>query len=120
MIKASAHEIYESLMDSKKHSAFSGDVAKISREVGGKFTTFGGYSSGKNLELVKDKKIVQLWRASDWPEGHFSTVTFLLKSAKGGTKVMFSQKGIPVSEVANITTGWKTYYWEPLKKMLEK
>ena len=120
MIKASTHEIYEALMDSKKHSTFTGDTAKISRKVGGKFTTFGGYSSGKNLELVKDKKIVQTWRASDWVQGHFSQVTFLLKPAKGGTKIIFSHKGIPLSDAANIAEGWKTYYWEPLKKMLEK
>ncbi len=120
MIKATPHEIYEALMDSKKHAQFTGAPAKISQKVGGSFTAHGNYISGKNLELVKDKKIVQLWRGSTWPKGHFSTVTFLLKPTKGGTKLMFSHKGIPVREVKNITSGWKTYYWHPLKLILEK
>ncbi len=36
--KASPHEVYESLMDSAKHSKFTGAKASISREVGGAFT----------------------------------------------------------------------------------
>jgi len=35
--KASAHTVYEVLMDSKKHSILAGDEAKVSRKVGGKF-----------------------------------------------------------------------------------
>jgi activator of HSP90 ATPase len=120
MIRASAHAIYEALMDSKKHAKFTSSPAKISRIVGGSFTAHGDYISGKNLELIPDKKIVQSWRASNWPVGHSSTITYLLKETKNGTKLMFSQKGIPMSDAKNITGGWKTYYWEPLKKMLEK
>jgi len=120
MIKASAHAVYEALMDSKQHAKFTGEPAKISRSVGGSFTAYGDYASGKNLELVKDKKIVQSWRASDWPEGHYSEITYLLKPAKNGTKLMFSQKGIPTKEVKSVADGWKMYYWQPLKQMLEK
>lgn len=120
MIKASARAIYEALMDSKKHAKFTGSPAKISQKVGGKFTAYDKYISGVNLELVKDKKIVQSWRASNWPQIHYSKVTFLLKPTKGGTKLMFSHKGIPVKELKSIAWGWKTYYWHPLKLMLEK
>ena len=63
--KATPHEVFEALMDSKKHSEFTGGKAKISRNVSGKFTAYDGYAEGTNLELVKDKKIVQTWRASD-------------------------------------------------------
>jgi len=64
-IKASPHVVYEALMDSKKHAAFTGGKATISRKVGGKFSVFDEYAEGENLELVPDKKIVQSWRASD-------------------------------------------------------
>ncbi|MBI3232331.1 MAG: SRPBCC domain-containing protein, partial [Candidatus Doudnabacteria bacterium] len=62
-------------MDSKKHSAITGGAASISRKIGGKVSAYDGYISGKNVELVADKKIVQTWRASDWEDGHFSLVT---------------------------------------------
>ena len=39
LIKASPHEVYEAFMDSKKHFKFTESKAKISREIGGKFST---------------------------------------------------------------------------------
>ena len=65
--RAKPHEVYEALMDSGKHAKFTGGEAHISREVGGKFSAFDGYSEGVNLELMPDKRIVQSWRTSDWP-----------------------------------------------------
>jgi len=119
-IRANAHDIYEALMDSKKHTEFTGDQAVISRKVGGSFSTFSRYATGKNLELVPDKKIVQTWRNNDWPKDHYSTLTFLLRPAKDGTRIILRQKNVPTFDAENISGGWKTYYWQPLKKMLEK
>ena len=51
--------LYELYMDSKKHSIATGAPAKISTKVGGKFSAHGGYISGKNLQLVMDKQIIQ-------------------------------------------------------------
>ena len=119
IIKASPHEVYEALMDSKKHSDFTGAEARISREIGGKFNTYDNYSSGKNIELLTDKKIVQSWRASDWPEGHYSTITFFLEPIEAGTKIKFTQQGVPVDNAEDILGGWKDFYWKPLKEFLE-
>ncbi len=118
--KATPHEVYEALMDSAKHAKFTGGKAKISREVGGKFTAFDGYSEGTNLELVPDKKIVQTWRASDWPEGHYSKTTYLLKAVDGGAKLTFTQTGVPADQYEDVSRGWKDFYWSPMKRMLEK
>ncbi len=118
-IKASAHDVYEAFMDSKKHAAFTGAAAKISRKVGGSFSVFDGYAKGTNLELKRDKKIVQNWRADDWPEDQLSKITITLKEAKGITTLSFKQIGVPESFYKDISDGWKDYYWEPLKNMLE-
>ena len=118
--KTSPHEVYEALMDSKKHAKFTGDKATISRKVGGKFSTFDGYSEGANLELIPDSKIVQTWRASDWPEGHFSKVTFSFKEIPSGTRLTFTQTDVPAKQYDDIAQGWRDYYWAPLKEMLEK
>jgi activator of HSP90 ATPase len=118
--KASPHDVYEALMDSNKHAAFSGSPARISREVGGEYMAYDGYITGKNLELVPDKKIVQSWRAVDWPEGKLSTITFELKPAVGGTRLDFTHTDLPDGTEAEFTQGWIENYWEPMKKMLEK
>jgi activator of HSP90 ATPase len=118
--KASLHEVYEALMDSRKHARFTGAQARISRKAGGKFTAYDGYIEGVNLNLVPDKKIVQSWRGSDWPEDHYSMATFSLKKFKNGTHLTFTQSGVPDQYYHDISQGWRDYYWKPMKEMLEK
>lgn len=120
MFDSYPHDIYELLMDSEKHTEITGDAAKISREVGGKIMAGDGYIDGENLELIPDKKIVQLWRGSDWPEGHYSTATFELESLGDQTKLVFTQTEVPEDQYEMIAQGWYDYYWEPMKGMLEK
>jgi len=120
IFKASPHDVYEALIDAKKHAAFTGGKAAISRKVGGKFTVFDGYATGVNKELEQDKKIVQNWRADDWPEGVFSEVTFALAKVEGGTKLTFTQTGVPEDQFDDVARGWKEYYWGPMKQMLDK
>ena len=117
---ASPHEVYEALMDSEKHAAFTGSQAKISRAVGGSFMAYDEYITGKNIELVSDKKIVQDWRAVDWPEGYFSRITFELTAVPAGTRLDFTHTDVPEGTEDEFTQGWIDNYWEPLKAYLEK
>ena len=119
-LPASPKEVYAALMDSRKHRAFTGESASISKRVGGTFTAYGDYASGKNLALVANKKIVQSWRGSDWPEGQYSKVTYVLKAVKGGTKLTFTQSGVPPSQLKEIKKGWGEFYWKPLADWLKK
>ncbi len=112
--------IYQLLMDSKKHSAFTGAPAKIDPKVGGQFAAWGPHLRGINVELVKNKRIVQAWRAKNWPRGHYSIATFELRPARGGTALVFTHWGIPAANAKRINEGWKTHYWQPLKKALKR
>ncbi len=118
--KATPHQVYEALMDSRKHARFSGDTASISRKVGGKIMAYGDYITGTNMELVQDKKIVQAWHAADWPEGHESRVTFSFKPTEGGTRLTFTHTGVPDDQCESIKQGWIENYWTPMKMMLDK
>jgi len=120
IIEANPHEVYEVLMDSEKHSNFTESNAKISRNIGGKFTTFDNWASGKNIELVKDKKIVQTWRGEDWPEGHYSTITFLFQRDGNETIIDFTQTEIPDDVYEEIKQSWVDFYWEKLKEYFER
>ena len=119
-IPAAPEEVYEALMDSKKHAGFTGTPARISRKIGGTFSAYNGYCSGMNVELVKHRKIVQMWRGSDWPEGHYSRATFALKKTKAGTQLTFTQTRVPDEHCNAVKQGWIEFYWEPLKKMFDK
>ena len=118
--KTTPHDVYEVLMDPKKHSEFTGSQVQISRKVGGKFSVYGGDIEGVNLELVPDQKIVQSWRYSDWLQDHYSTATFSLKKVEQGTRLTFTQTEVPDEHYKDIAQGWRDYYWAPMKEMLEK
>jgi activator of HSP90 ATPase len=114
---ATPHELYEMLMDSKKHTRFTGSKITMSRKVGGRFKAGDGWIDGVNLELLKDKLIVQGWRGNDdnWPKDYYSVVRFRFTKVKGGTRLDFLHSGVPVSAYKEIRDGWREYYWEPLK-----
>lgn len=118
--KTQPHDIFESLMDSKKHSAFTSSKCSIKRKVGQAFSAYDNYATGKNLQIVKDKKIVQTWRASDWPDKIYSKITFTLTKTKTGTKLAFTQQGVPDNQYKSISKGWYDFYWNPMKIYLEK
>ena len=118
--KASPHDVYELIMDAKKHSSFSGSKAKITKKIGDKFSAYDDYIEGTNLKLAPDKEIVQSWRGSDWPQGHYSKARFLLKKSKDGTILEFTQTEVPAEQYEAIKSGWVEYYWEPMKEMLKK
>jgi activator of HSP90 ATPase len=119
-LDASPHAVYEMLMDEKEHARFTAGAAEISREVEGAFVTNNGYSTGTNKELIQDTKIVQTWRASDWPDDHYSTLTITLSPLSSKTKLSLEQTGVPEDQYEEISQGWYDYYWDPLKKSLEK
>lgn len=116
---ATPDQIYEALMDSKKHSEFTGSKAAIENKKGGKFEVWDGYANGINLELIPGKKIVQTWRASDWPEGVESNITYMLRGTTDKTELEFTQTGVPDEFYDDISRGWEEYYWQPLNKFLQ-
>jgi uncharacterized protein YndB with AHSA1/START domain len=114
---ASPRQVYEMLMNSKKHRSLSGEPAKISRKVGGKFTAWGSHISGINLALKPGQKIVQAWRATGWWPDHYSIAIFEIAKARGGSKLKFTQIGIPPNRYSGHYRGWIETYWTPMKEI---
>ena len=116
--KASPHRIYEILLDSKQFTAFSGEPAEISHDVGGAFSMFGGKIVGRNVELVPDQRIVQAWRPAYWEPGIYTLVKFELKPDGSQTKVVLDHTGFPEGNFVSLNSGWRMHYWERLAKYL--
>jgi activator of HSP90 ATPase len=117
--KASPREIYDLLAASRLHSAFSGKPAHVSLKVGGKFTAYAGRISGVNVDLVPGVRIVQAWRASDFPAGVFSMATFnLVSSKRGGTELTLTHRGVPKELIPGVEAGWRERYWRKMKDYL--
>lgn len=119
---AEPEELYEWLMDSRKHTRLTGDTARLSRKVGAKFTAGGGYITGRNLELTPGLLIVQEWRGEedDWPEDHYSIARFRFSKVRGGARLDFTQRGVPDKVYEMIRDGWWQFYWQPLKELASR
>ena len=111
--------VYNLLMDSEKHSAFTGEPAKISDKVGGQVTCYSNYIEAINIELVKDKRIIQAWRGSDWNTGEWSLVVFNLKKEGDNTRISFEHIGIPDKHATSIKKGWTEHYWSKMKRYIK-
>jgi activator of HSP90 ATPase len=130
VFKATRKRVYEALTDSQQFDQviqLSGVMqsmhlgskpTEISREVGGSFTLFGGYITGRHLELTPNERIVQAWRAGSWDAGIYSIVKFDLVEQGTGTRIVFDHTGFPRGEAEVLASGWKAHYWEPIAKLL--
>ncbi len=115
-LHASPSRVYEALLDAKKFSDFSGLPAEIHGEAGGAFSLFGGQISGRNVELVAGRRIVQAWRAGSWPEGAYSIARFELTAKGSGARLVFDHTGFPPELREHLASGWQEHYFGPLKK----
>jgi uncharacterized protein YndB with AHSA1/START domain len=116
LIPARPERIYAAWLSSDEHSAFTGDRAVVEPYVGGKHSAFDGYAVGQTVELQPGHRIVQTWRAEDFPLGSpDSRVEVTLEETVGGTMVTILHTEIPSGQGANYRDGWVKYYLEPLK-----
>jgi len=131
VFKASRKRVYEALTDAKQFNkvvllstAMKSGMApgskptEISPEAGGAFSLFGGYVTGRHIELVPNERIVQAWRAGGWDPGIYSIAKFDLLEQGSVTKVVFDHAGFPKGRAEHLAGGWKINYWEPLEKFL--
>jgi activator of HSP90 ATPase len=117
IIPATPTEVYEAYIEEEKQTEFTGSKATSDPRVGGEFTAWDGYITGKYIELKPGKKIVQEWRSSDFPEGTPpSRFEIGLRNVKGGTELTMVHSGVPEEVAEDIGQGWRDYYWVPMKK----
>ncbi|OAQ23899.1 hypothetical protein K457DRAFT_142356 [Linnemannia elongata AG-77] len=116
-LQASAHDIYDVLLNQAKVQIWTrSNKSTIVAKVGTKFSLFGGSVTGEIKELVEDKKIVQSWRQSSWPAGHFSTVTMDITQNTNSTGIKVTQEGVPIGDLDITRQNWSNYYWAEIKR----
>lgn len=116
-----SEKLYSAWLNSKEHSLFTGSKAVVSKGLNRKFTAYDGYISGKNLILEPHKRIVQSWRATDFPDKHpDSFIEIVFDPKKGGTKVTLKHSGIPEGMGKDYKKGWKDFYFKPMKEYFNK
>lgn len=117
ILPASQKRVYEAWLNSREHGEFTGGSANIEPKVGGAFTAWDGYISGRTRELEPFARIIQSWRTTEFPKASpDSQLEVLLGEAKGGTKIALIHTGIPDGQAAEYKKGWEDYYFKPMKE----
>lgn len=117
-IQASVQDVYNALVNPNMIELWTGDDVVMDDQVGTEFSLYEGNISGKNLEIVPEKKIVQQWYFGDQTEE--SIVTIILHKDKNNTSVEVRQTNIPDDAYENISEGWSYAYFEPIMELLEE
>jgi activator of HSP90 ATPase len=84
----------------------------MSTEAGTEFSLWGGSISGKNLEFIDGRKIVQEWYFGD--QDVPSIVSIILHPDKNGTSVELRHSNIPDADFDDIVEGWTNNYFRSL------
>lgn len=115
--RTSVDELYATLTEAQRLSAFTGSNCQSDFIVDGSFSIMNGNITGVYTELVPNKKIVQKWRFKEWPEGLFSIVTIELEQKNESTLLKLKQTGVPDFDTRRTEEGWKRHFWGPIKQV---
>jgi len=117
-MNATPEEVFEALINPNLIQTWSGDEAKMNAKVGGIFSLWGGQMFGINLEIVKNKKLVQQWSYDQWKEP--SKVTFTIKANGKKTTIDLLHEDVPELSLTSISEGWDIYYLGAMQDMFEE
>ena len=114
-------KVYEAWMDSDEHTAFTNSEAKIDSRVGGEFSAWEGYITGKTISLEPFTRIVQSWRTTDFnADDPDSLLEIILEPMDSGCKVTINHSGLPDGRKDEFVQGWEDYYFAPMRGYFTK
>ncbi|MFT6209654.1 MAG: activator of HSP90 ATPase [Bacteroidia bacterium] len=112
----SATKLYNAWLNSEEHAKMTGGEAECSDVVGGLFSVWDGYITGKNLSLVVDSEIVQTWRSTEFKDSDAdSKLTVRFKNNQEGCELTLIHQNIP-DDQPDYEKGWEDHYFVPMRE----
>jgi activator of HSP90 ATPase len=115
-VPAPPEKVFRAWLSSEGHTAMTGSRARVEPRVGGAFTAWDGYISGRTAALKPYTRIVQDWRTTEFPDDCAdSQIELLLEAVEGGTQLTLTHRNIPDGQADSYKSGWDESYFEPMK-----
>ena len=111
-INAEPSDIYSAITNPYTIELWTGYPAIMAEVPDSEFSLWDGDITGKNIEFIKDKKIVQEWYFGDQVEK--SIVTITISPDRENALVVVEQSNIPDEEFSDIAEGWREYYFDAI------
>ncbi len=116
-VKAST--LFELYTQAAKHEQVTGSPALITDKLGEPFNLYNGFCFGENIEIKKDKLIVQAWRTEDWPEGLDDSILIIrLIEVGNNTHLYLTHTDLPEEMAESLHKGWEEFYWRKWRTYL--
>lgn len=112
VVSAPPSVVYTTWLDSAGHTAMTGGLrAEIEPRTFGRHMAGDGHIDGVTLELDAGRRIVQTWRAVDFPKNApDSRLELHFEPTVTGTKVVIEHDDVPEELAEAIEKGWMTHY----------
>ena len=111
-INAEPSDIYSAITNAYTIELWSGYPAQMTTEPGSEFSLWDGDITGKNLEFVQDKKVVQEWYFGEQHEKSFVTIT--ISPDRENSIVTVEHSNIPDEDYNSIAEGWREHYFDAI------
>lgn len=107
-INAEPSDVFSALTNPYTIELWSGYPAVMSQEPGSEFSLWEGDITGKNIEIIQNKKLMQEWYFGDQEE--HSMVTITIAPDRENSSVTVEHTNIPDEDFNDIAEGWREYY----------
>lgn len=107
-INAEPSDVYAALTNPYTIELWTGYPAVMNTEEGSEFSFWDGDITGRNIEFIENRKVVQEWYFGDQVEK--SIVTITITPNREDSNVTVEHTNIPDDEFKDISEGWREYY----------
>ena len=117
VLSAEPERVFRAWLSTDGHAAMTGSAAKVEPRVGGKFSAWDGYITGKTLALRPYTRIVQSWRTSEFSEADpDSRIEIVIEPAEDGALLTLTHTNIPAGQAESYESGWEESYFAPMRE----
>jgi len=119
VLPAGARELYAMYLNPRTHAAITGHKVEIGARPGARFRAFDGALTGRILQTVPGRLIVQAWRSNAFHKGDVDSTLVLRFTSRGKQgRIDLMHVNVPDHDYRGVDNGWKQYYWKPWRKFL--
>ena len=113
--------LFKAWLDSDMHAEMIGSSAEIDPSINVEFKIWDNYISGRTIEIIPNKKIVQKWRTTEFSKTSKDSILELeFTETMGSTKLTLKHSLIPDGQGDDYKNGWIEYYFAPMKEYFDR
>ncbi len=121
ILPRSPARLYAMYVSAREHAAITGAPVMIEGRTGAPFKAFGGALTGRILQLIPNRLIVQSWRSMNFSKHDLdSTLILSFWPDPAGGRIELTHVNVADEDFAGVSEGWSKYYWVPWRAYLEK